>query len=187
MKRLFTLFVSIVFISSISFAQAREEEPDNIDGLSFKDRLYTGGNLGLSFGTFTFVDVSPILGYRITKDFSAGIGAKYIYSAFNGTPRTSVSMYGGSLFSRYLFLENFLAHTEFEMINMPLQQPFTGEVKREWIPIGLVGGGYRQGFGNSYFQIMLLYDLIGDERNPYVSPFGPQSRLYLRTGITISF
>lgn len=183
-----SLFFALFLIVNTSLSQAREDdiEDPGMSGKRFVDRLYTGGNIGLSFGTFTYVDVSPILGYRITRDFSAGIGLKYVYLAFNGTPRSTLSMYGGSVFARYLFLQNFLAHTELETVNLPVQSAFTGEVKREWVPVGLIGGGYRQSIGgSSYIQFMLLYDVIGDPRSPYVSPFGPQSRLYFRGGITI--
>jgi hypothetical protein len=182
------ILLSLFCISFSSFSQAREDDfDDNLKGRRFLDRLYTGGNIGANFGTLSyFVDVSPILGYRVTKDFSVGIGAKYMYLGLTGVPNSGTSIYGGSIFSRYLFLKNFLAHAELETINLPVQNQFSGEIKREWVPIGLVGGGYRQSIGGvSYIQLMLLYDVIGDPRNPYASPFGPQSRLYFRGGITI--
>src|SRR5688572_5075953 len=42
-------------------------------------RLIYGGGLGLSFGTITAVGVAPVLGYRITDNFAAGIGLGYQY------------------------------------------------------------------------------------------------------------
>ena len=142
----------------------------------------------MSFGTFTYIDIAPIVGYNVTEDFSVGLGGKYVYIGYNSTPRTSTSIYGGSLFSRYLFLENFLAHAEFQALSVQVPEPFTGKLKRRLTPIGLVGGGYRQSMGgSSYMQIMLLYDIIGDKNSPYrgTSPFGITSRLYISAGITI--
>ena len=54
--------------------------------------------------------------------------------------------------------------------------------------MGLIGGGYRQGFGNTYFQLIALYDLIDDPNSPYWSQyiFGSQGPpIILRGGVTI--
>ena len=37
-----------------------------------RERLYFGGNFGLSFGNITSVIVSPLAGYHITPRLSAG-------------------------------------------------------------------------------------------------------------------
>lgn len=186
------LLLVLLSLSTIVYSQAREDvefDENDVENASFFNRLYTGGNVSFNiFNNTTYFDISPIIGYRVTNEFSAGVGLKYIYIGSNQQPRFSTSMYGGSLFARYLFFENFIAHTEFEMINLELSDPLTAEVSREWVPLALVGGGYRSNIGGrSYIQIMLLYDIIGDERNPYrfSSPFGQNSNLYIRGGITI--
>ena len=48
---------------------------------SFKDRTYFGGNLGLSFGTVTSVQVEPWMGVFLDerKKLSAGVGITYWY------------------------------------------------------------------------------------------------------------
>jgi hypothetical protein len=185
----FLPLITLFFISIAGFNQAREKDTEEpMEYQSFKERLYTGGNLSMSFGTFTYVDIAPIVGYRVTEDFSVGLGGKYVYIGYNSTPRTSTSIYGGSIFSRYLFLENFLAHAEFQGLNVEVRETFTGQIKRKLVPISLVGGGYKQSLGgSSYMQIMLLYDVIGDKNSPYqgTSPFGITSRLYISAGITI--
>lgn len=181
--------ILILFLSFNGINQAREDNNDEpMEYKSFGERLYTGGNLSMSFGTFTYIDIAPIVGYNVNQDFSIGLGGKYVYIGYNSTPRTSTSIYGGSLFSRYLFLENFLAHAEFQALSVQVPEPFTGQLKRRLTPIGLVGGGYKQSMGgSSYMQIMLLYDIIGDKNSPYrgTSPFGITSRLYISAGITI--
>ena len=55
------------------FAQFEQDKP------SFKDRLFFGGGFGLTVGSVTHVDISPMVGYRITDRFSAGIGLSYQY------------------------------------------------------------------------------------------------------------
>ena len=44
---------------------------------TFKERLYFGGNIGLGFGTTTYINLSPLVGCKITKQFSAGGGIVY--------------------------------------------------------------------------------------------------------------
>src|SRR5215216_5004176 len=43
------------------------------------DRLVFGGGLGASFGTYTAVSVSPVIGYRFTDWLAAGVGVGYQY------------------------------------------------------------------------------------------------------------
>ena len=174
------LFFLFVLCSSITFSQYdpdyNMDDDEDLSQLAFKDRLYTGGNFWANFGTITNVELSPMLGYRVTKDYSVGVGAKYNFYRDNRIP-FSTSIYGGSAFTRYSFFDKLVAHAEFEMLNLEVfRAAFPGE--RQWVPIGLVGGGYAA----NGFQIMALYDLIGDERNPYTGVFGVNSRLYLRVG-----
>ncbi len=181
MKLKHLLFAFCVLAFSTNYAQY---DPDNNDGgeedlslLSFKDRLYTGGNFWGSFGTFTNLEISPMLGYRITNDYSVGVGIKYNYFRRNVAPTFSASIYGGSAFTRYIFLERIVAHAEFELLSV--QRNFgVPSSERLLVPIGLVGGG----FSSNGFQLMLLYDLIGHPNNPYLGTFGPNSRIYLRAG-----
>jgi hypothetical protein len=44
-----------------------------------KDRLFVGGNFGLSFGNYTFINVSPQLGYRFNRFLAAGAGVNLQY------------------------------------------------------------------------------------------------------------
>lgn len=182
MKLKHLLLALSVFNFSANYAQYdpdyNEGDDEDVQNLDFKDRLYTGGNFWANFGTFTNVDISPLLGYRVTNDYSIGIGAKYNYIKQNVAPVFSTSIYGGSVFTRYSFFDKLVAHAEFEMLNIELFNFTSGARERQWVPIGLVGGGY----ASNGFQIMALYDLIGDERNPYIGLFGTNSRLYLRVG-----
>jgi len=74
-KRLLIVLLSILAISA--FAQDEEEGQKGFD----KNKLFFGGTFGASFGSYTFVNVSPQVGYRFNKFFAAGAGVNFIYSS----------------------------------------------------------------------------------------------------------
>ena len=184
------LFLLICTLGLSSLAQDKEAS-NSLEGVPFSQRLYTGGDLGFSFGTITFVNINPLVGYRIDKKWSAGISAKYIYyrerfPEYNW--EYSNSMYGGSVFTRYLIGNSFLAHAEFEAVNAEVREFLSTTLTRKWVPIGLLGAGYRQGLGNTYLQVLVLYDAINDRNSPYRNEylFGPTNiPLILRAGFII--
>ncbi len=181
----YKFFTTSALLLVFSFSSLSQYDPDygdddsqDLSALHFKERLYTGGNFWANFGTFTNVEISPMLGYRLTNSYSVGIGAKYNYFSdrrFN--PAFTSSIYGGSVFTRYKFFRNFIAHAELEMLNTNDFNTIPS-TRRVWVPIGLVGGGYTA----NGFQILALYDLVDDPNNPYLGTFGADSRLYLRVG-----
>ena len=82
--RKYTLLVLFSLIASISFSQKRDEQPNRQSPLvrdkpSLKDRLFFGGNVGLSFGSLTYINVAPTIGYKITEKFGMGLGPTYTY------------------------------------------------------------------------------------------------------------
>ena len=184
------LFLLICSTGLTSLAQDKEAS-NSLEGVPFSQRLYTGGDLGFSFGNITFVNINPIVGYRIDKKWSAGISAKYIYyrerfPEYNW--EYSNSMYGGSVFTRYLIGNSFLAHAEFEAVNAEVREFLSTTLTRKWVPIGLLGAGYRQGLGNTYLQVLVLYDAINNRYSPYETEylFGPTNiPLILRAGFII--
>ena len=184
------LFLLMCTTGLTSLAQDKEAS-NSLEGVPFSQRLYTGGDLGFSFGNITFVNINPIVGYRIDKKWSAGISAKYIYyrerfPEYNW--EYSNSMYGGSVFTRYLIGNSFLAHAEFETVNAEVREFLSTTLTRKWVPIGLLGAGYRQGLGNTYLQVLVLYDAINDRNSPYRNEylFGPTNiPLILRAGFII--
>jgi hypothetical protein len=142
----------------------------------FWDRVYFGGNFGLNFGTnFTVIEISPLIGYKLTEKLSVGLGGTYIYykekiPAYNFKYETSI--YGGDIFSRYFFTESLFGHVETGALNLDIPSPFYPyPLSREWVQNLLVGGGYRSMIGErSSFMIMLLYDVMEDPNSPYKNP-----------------
>jgi hypothetical protein len=132
--KLFLLF-NILIISISAAGQYKKKS-------SFK-RYFFGGDFWLSFGTNAFINISPLAGYRITQNFSAGIGPIYIFEkntyAYLDTTINNVdyyrsykirtSTYGGRIFLTYdlirnlnqyipIGLGNILVHCENEVLNL---------------------------------------------------------------------
>jgi len=149
--------------------KAQENDPKNENGDNkkpdWKEKITFGGNIGASFGTNTYLHISPMIGYRFTNKFSLGLRGTYEYFK---SRNWEFSIYGSGLFARYVVFRNFYAHAEYQPLNV---QKFTNNQERMWIHGVLVGGGYRQPVGQkAYVHIELLYDLNETIYTPYDNP-----------------
>src|SRR5436190_23959647 len=106
-SRILQVLTFILFIALLPFTRSIAQDstatstvPEKEESHSdFADRLFFGGNIGLQFGTYTYVDVSPLVGYKVTEKFHTGIGATYIYySVSGGGYDYSTNIYGGRVF-----------------------------------------------------------------------------------------
>lgn len=138
---------------------------------SFKERLYFGGTVGAWFGSTTYINLSPIIGVKLTKQFSLGGGVIYNYfgQTYAGKKYTS-TIYGGSLFARYFVFENLFAQVGLDRISVPNYS--TGLINnRTWVDNVLVGGGYRQQFSDrGQIVAMIFYNLNQGPLSPYQNP-----------------
>lgn len=162
-------FFCFFLVSERAFAQ-REISSDSI---AFKDRLFFGGNLGLSFGTLTFIDVSPLVGVMITPKLSGGVGTTFQYFEDNRFQGSAGFSYGGRLFGRYNVLPNIFAHAEYEGINWEAFDSFDNNFRRIWSKALFLGGGYFAPFGNrGGANFTFLYNVLYDARNSfYAEPY----------------
>ncbi len=172
--RIVFFFFGIFCFSSSSFGQ--NADVDSAAKVPFKDRIFVGGSLGLSFGDYTFIEVAPIVGYKITDALSAGVGGRYSYVNVNDQflgYSYNYNSYGGSLFSRFIVYKGIFLAAEFEANNFevfrlidPINGVFTTD--RAWIPSLLLGGGYMQNAGGKVsVYLSLLYDVLQDPNSPY--------------------
>jgi hypothetical protein len=190
----------ILFLLSVqvSFAQYTSEEsdekPNPLSKLSFKDRLYTGGNVAFNATSISgipiyFFETSPFVGYKVNQKLSVGLGAKYIYIG-SKQANFKYSVYGGNIFSRYKFTESLFAHAEFEVLRAYNLDPnSTSQNERATVPMLFAGAGYNYVIGGTLnLQIMLLYDFIDNINSPYQGSFmfgslGPP--IIYRVGVSI--
>jgi hypothetical protein len=185
--------VSIIafLVCSISiFAQV--EEPVRSEGKKkpveekpkFSDRLVFGGDIGLSVGTYTYINVSPAVGYRITDRLTAGLGPIYIYQNYKDYNLES-SMYGVKIITSFTVLRgtdinpnfqigNLILHMENEVLNVePLEYPggMPAYGNRLWIDNFLIGGGLSQAIGSKFnVSVLILWDVTNNAYSPYSNP-----------------
>ena len=168
MKNIYFIVLAL-FITMGSMAQSELEnelnaEKDSTGGFD-KSKMYYGGYMNLSFGSYTVIGVSPLVGYKFTPQLSAGIQLTYEYSSYDNS---SYSNYGGSLFGRYRILPQLYAHAEFSAINY--ESFYLEETERVWVPFLYLGGGYSQPISkNVWLNAQVLFDVLQDENSPYES------------------
>ena len=168
MKKLFYIFlISASLINKID-AQDIESFQENTP---ISDKIYAGGNMSFNiYNSWILFEAAPFVGYKVTPEFSLGTGIKYIYI---GNPQFDIkqSYYGGNIFSRYKFTDNFMAHVEFEVLRVYELNPIKlNYLERTNASMFNLGAAYSSALGsNGSVQIMLLYDLINDYNSPYRS------------------
>lgn len=182
-----SILAILVFVSASAFAQWGDSEMD--EKAPWKERIFTGGGLGLSFGTdVDYISVSPLIGYRLTPKLASGLSLTYRYTNYKYvTPKIATNDYGAAPFLRFNFYQNFFLHAEYEFLNYEF--PISGsESVRKSFNSFLAGGGFFQPFGrNAGFFATALYNF--SYRNPSsptdFQPYG--GPLVLRAGITAGF
>ncbi len=151
----------------------RSDEPPSRTSSSYSggNRIFTGGDFGMQFGSQTYIQIAPVLGYRLTDQFSAGITGKYIYYNLKDSySNYKTNIYGGGVFTRYNVLEEVFLHAEYEALSLEVPASVY-ETNRRIVSGLFLGAGYRQFIGEfSSLNLMILYDVIEDQYSPYQNP-----------------
>jgi hypothetical protein len=162
--------ILLVFLINILGAAAAQEDGSKPP---FSERIYFGGGGSLGGGNdfygyrYFAIYVSPLVGYKITPNWSAGVALNYTYLSY---PDQNVRLhqYGVSPFTRYNFGKLF-AYAEYSTISVP---SFDNSFRRTFhrFPIGL---GYTMPIGQkAAINAMGLYDVLYDRRDGvFTSPW----------------
>lgn len=136
---------------------------------------------GSSSSSGFYLEISPLVGYRITEKWSAGPGLinQYKYEKFNLSPgkvqEFSSYNYGLRAFTRYQLFPAFFLHAEYETLsyNYLSYNPFTKEIDqlRRSVDGLFVGGGYRSYMTErTAIDISVLVNLNESRYSPYPNP-----------------
>ncbi len=167
---------TIIFILLLSFsfdaeAQRRgnDRKKDNQTEDYFDEsgvgsfRFWYGGGIGLNFSGNRFdFSISPMVGYKITPEFSIGPRAEFSYTNVrlrdfsNNVEKFNFFNYGIGVFSRYKILQQFFIHAEYQVESF--SEPNLPRVSRNNF---FAGGGYTSG-GQIGYEISILWNLLDD-------------------------
>lgn len=180
MKR---LFLFLLLLGGIQLAHAQYYKTDTTSRKGFdRSRMMIGGSLGLVFGDYTNINVSPLIGYRFSDMFAAGININAQYASekdkyANGETsfRYQYTVFGGGVWGRFYPLEMLFLHAqpEYNHVSEKLTDytvdPKVTSKSSYGVSSLLLGGGYSQPLGSGYsaFYIMVLYDVLQNVRSPY--------------------
>jgi hypothetical protein len=143
------------------------------DELSFWKNIRMGGNFSAAFGTYTYIQLTPIVGYVFNGKLFTGVSGTYIYQSekqSNGA-KISYNIYGMSAIGRYSVYEGLFLNAEYETLNYSLYDVKSNTERRVWVNSPLIGAGYISSFDNFRGPyIMVLYNLNYDPNTtPYPS------------------
>lgn len=148
------------------------------------EKFTYGGNFQLQFGSFTFIYLSPTIGYSPFEKFNFGVGFIYNYISLDyGRPygKVSQSVFGGHSYARYFVTDNVFLQGQYDL----LRQPDVYSVKpnaKAWVRYVLVGGGFRQPIGDkAALSSSILYNLTPSDLSIY------PGRLILQFGFMANF
>ena len=163
---------------------AQEEESNGRKG-----KFFLIPEIWLSFGSSTYIDLAPMVGYHVLDRLALGLGPHYIYQSYNSKSSTvndySTHSYGLKGFVRFSLItnaEDFLpinlfselfVHFEYEGLSLEeayYVPPYTGDGRYIYQGI-LLGGGLSQRVGmyNSV-SFTVLWDLNQMTISPYSNP-----------------
>jgi hypothetical protein len=176
-KSLLNCLLKTTFLCFCLFSQpilAQDVNEATNDKVDFKSKLFFGGGFGFQFGSITLVEISPLIGYKITPKFSAGLSPTYKFykykDYYTGNSYSATNVWGGSVFTRYDLFQNVFAHAEYETLfyNTKLNN---GISEMQQYNSFLIGGGYQQQIGgNSGMYILVLWNLNDTPESPYNNP-----------------
>ncbi|HEX6224135.1 MAG TPA: hypothetical protein VFZ52_06980 [Chryseolinea sp.] len=179
--------LAVLLCSGVAMAQG---EANSLEGVPAKDRIVTGGGLGLSFSSYQdFFSISPQVGYMLTRRLMVGTGLTYRYTKYKDySPSITFNDWGVNPFVRFTVFQNIFIQTEYEYLNYEdLKYPVTAarETVRRGYNSFLAGGGFVQPVGQkASFYIMAMYNF--SYRDPAPGEYSPYSTpLIIRAGINI--
>jgi hypothetical protein len=159
----------ILFLASLPFLAIAQREIDEDTPHKLKDRVYFGGGFGLNAGSldgigYFDISLSPIIGYMITPQFSAGTGISWQRTSYDTSPSIVLNQWGISPFVRYNFNQQLFSLAEYNFVSTPIlafntQGRYVTGATRTFTRF-LLGIGYSQPLGSrGAVNVVGLYDV----------------------------
>lgn len=174
MKRILIIFFSSLFVLFSSIAQDTipeqqyQKQQKQKQKKPIGDKIFFGGGVGLSFGSYTRIALYPQVGYRFTNWFVGGVEIGYEYIKDNRFSNSyEASNYGASLFARLYPVRQLFLHAEYAMYNYKLYY-IDESSSREWVPFLFLGAGYSVNIGpRTRAYAAVKFDVLQNSNSPY--------------------
>ena len=171
----------LLLVAFLQQAQAQDVVEETQKKGFQRDKMFMGGNFGLTFGDYTLINISPQLGYRFTDFFAAGIGVNGQYISikdrlWNGDlySKFSRGVVGLNVFGRVYPISQVMLQVQPEANYVFGKNKFYDSdppqvYKSDALiaPSLLVGGGAVLPAGRSAMIISVFYDVLQDKNSPY--------------------
>lgn len=170
MKLLLSLAICLLFsMTLLSQDQDTipEQKPEK-EKKSIKQKVFLGGTVGLSFGSFSRIAIYPQIGLRVNDKFRTALQIGYEYiSDTRGSVDYSGSNYGASIWAQYQLFKALYIHVEPAYYNYDgIWNPEGSD--RFWVPYVFAGAGLHKRLGGrSVLYAQVKVDLIQDSKSPY--------------------
>jgi hypothetical protein len=176
MKKWLFIVYAVMIVNVLS---AQEKEEEKKKGFQ-KEKLFFGGNFGLTFGDYTLVNVSPQLGYRFNPSIAAGFGVNMQYVSYkerdyNGDAysKQSWGVAGLNVFGRVYPIQQIMLQVQPEanyvfgkqIFYQPTRQEY--KIDAEIVPSLLTGGGLVLPAGRGSLIAAVFYDVLQKQNSPY--------------------
>lgn len=176
----FNLNAQEIYNSSGKKGEAKYAKNQTVKGFDPSRLIFGGGfTAGAATGIFN-IGVSPIVGYRITDRFSAGVQLGYQYQwvkdgqvVMDGITsqilykNLNYNRFSGGVWTRFIVWQNIFLSAEYEHNLFNVKEYFTTQngigSRRTWDngPSLLLGGGLRQPVtDNTSIVMILFYDVL---------------------------
>ena len=178
------LKITIILFLSLSLRSQTDDvytgTPNKIDSIKKKkirnsdwlEKVTYGSNFQLQFGTYTFIYLSPTIGYMPFEKFNIGAGIIYNYVSINyASGRYRQSIYGTHTYARYLVTNGFFVQGQYDrLFQRPTQNVNVND--KSWVEYALVGIGFRQPLGDKVaLTTTIMYNLTPNSSSIYPSRF----------------
>ncbi len=175
----------LILLIALTFSLVAQEEEDT----GRKGKFFFIPEIWLSFGTRTYIDLAPMVGYHVMNRLAIAIGPHYIFQTQNANAYYQSSYqthaYGLKGFARFSLITNaeeflpinlfseLFVHVEYEGLSLEKAYyvpPYTEEGRFVYNGF-LVGGGLSQRVGmHNSVSFTILWDINEMTVSPYSNP-----------------
>jgi hypothetical protein len=175
-------FTPFLFLLLLSFEttmgqRAREEPPP------LRERIFFGGSFGLQLGTYTSIEINPVIGIWLLPRLSVAAGPGYEYLKYQNLSTSIFSVRGYLQIAVLKDIDKFIPlgvhssivfHAEDELLNLDSEYWQTSVSKQEnrfFVNSLLLGGGLSQQIGRKgSFNILVLWVVTDSGYDIYNNP-----------------